>query len=108
VRNKISIIEPVYYNDDEHSQSDLKPIEEWPIILSALASYRDLSGDEFFSSQKENSRLTGEFKIRYRPDIKASYKVVWGNRVFDIKAARDIEGTRMWLYINVEEIDYST
>jgi SPP1 family predicted phage head-tail adaptor len=105
LKYKIKIVNPTYYDDDEHSSADLKPPDQWEEIAAPLAAYRDLSGNEFFASRQLDSKLTGEFKIRYRPDIKASYKIIWGQRVFDIAGPpRDITGKRLWLFINVEEL----
>lgn len=102
LRCKITILEPTY--DDNAGDQRLKPIEEWNIVATVWAAYRDLSGREFFAARQVQAELTGEFKIRYRKDIKPHYKIKWGERIFEIAAPpRDIDGKRQWLYINVVE-----
>ena len=103
LKHKITISNPTYYDDDDHLSGEIKPSTDWDTIVTLWSSYRDLSGNEYFAARQINAKLTGEFKIRYRSDIKTSYKIIWGERLFDITAARDIEGKKQWLYINVEE-----
>lgn len=103
LKHRIQIMEPTY-SDGEYGGPVLNPPEEWTLKAAARAQYRDLSGREFFAARQMNAELSGEFKIRYRTDIKPSYKVVWGKRIFDIAGPpRDIEGKKIWLWINVEE-----
>jgi len=104
LRYRIKIAEPTYGPGD-YGDLVLKPPEEWNIVATVWAAYRDLSGREFFAARQTNAELTGEFKIRYRAGIKSSHKIIWGERVFDLDGPpRDIDGKRQWLYINVKEV----
>jgi len=104
LRYRIKIAEPTYGPGD-YGDLVLKPPEEWNIVATVWAAYRDLSGREFFAARQTNAELTGEFKIRYRTGIKSSHKIIWGERVFDLDGPpRDIDGKRQWLYINVKEV----
>jgi SPP1 family predicted phage head-tail adaptor len=104
LKNKILIMEPTY---SEGSSGDpiLNDQSQWTPVATVWAAYRDLSGNEFFSSQQANSKLTGEFKIRYRPGLKTSYLAVWAEQVYNITAIRDIDGQKQWLYLNVEVVE---
>lgn len=108
LKHKIKIMNPTYASNEDFGGQILKQVSEWEEIWPLFAAYRDLSGREYFEAKKTNSELTGEFKVRYRADLtglKATpYKIVWGERIFNITAVRDIDGDKMWLYINVEEI----
>lgn len=103
LKERIKICEPTYSTGD-YGDDVLNPPEDWNVIATIWAAYRDLSGREFFAARQTNTEITGEFKIRYRADIKPSYKIVWGNRVLDIVSPRDIDGKKQWLYINVKEV----
>jgi len=103
LKERIKICEPTYSTGD-YGDDVLNPPEEWNTVATVWAAYRDLSGREFFAARQTNTEITGEFKIRYRADIKPSYKIIWGNRVLDIVSPRDIDGKRQWLYINVKEV----
>lgn len=105
LKHKISILDPVYIAGERGGQ-ELDIVENWTTIAICRAAYRDLSGREFLAAQQMQSKLSGEFKIRYRSDIKASHKIIWGNRIFNISGPpRDIDGRKQWLFINVEELD---
>ncbi len=103
LKERIEIREPTY-TDGDYGDPVLKPPNEWNTVATVWAAYRDLSGREFFAARQVQAELTGEFKIRYRKDIKPHYKIKWGERIFEIAAPpRDIDGKRQWLYINVTE-----
>jgi len=103
LKERIKICEPTYSTGD-YGDNVLNPSKDWNVIATIWAAYRDLSGREFFAARQTNTEITGEFKIRYRADIKPSYKIIWGNRVLDIISPRDIDGKKQWLYINVKEV----
>jgi SPP1 family predicted phage head-tail adaptor len=104
LKHKIKIMEQTS-SDGEYGTALNEDPEDWMLIATVRAQYRDLSGNEFFSSRQVNPKLTGEFKVRYREDILSKYKIVWGDRIFDIAGPpRDITGKRLWLFINVEEL----
>jgi SPP1 family predicted phage head-tail adaptor len=104
LKERIKIMEPTY-TDSEYGGQELNQPEQWNEVTTVWAAYRDLSGNEFFSSRQTNPKLTGEFKIRYRGDIKPHYKIIFGARIFDIAGPpRDVTGRTEWLYINAEEV----
>ena len=104
LKERIKIMEPTY-SEGEFGGEELNPPEQWKEIATVWAGYRDLSGSEFFSSRQVNPKLTGEFKIQYRTDVKSYHKIIFGTRLFDIAGPpRDITGKREWLYINVQEV----
>ncbi len=51
------------------------------------ANVMDLRGNQKFAAQQEQSGITTRFRIRYREDINARWRVMWKGRQYDIIGA---------------------
>jgi SPP1 family predicted phage head-tail adaptor len=97
----------IYKRVNQDGSDSPKPIADWTLITSVWASYRDVSGKEFFASHQAGVKISGEFKIRYRSDLKQTYYILYGSRLFNIIAITDIEDQKRYLWIKAEEVfDY--
>lgn len=62
------------------------------------------NGREFTEQKKITPELTNLVRARYRTGVSPDMRIVWGDRVFDIIAVYDPEGTQTELLIPVREI----
>ncbi len=60
------------------------PIETWETVCSISASIEPLQGREFIAAQAVNAEITGKIRIRYRSDITASMRVLFGAKIYNI------------------------
>jgi len=59
-----------------------KPV--WTDVATVWAAVLPLRGREYFESAKVNSEITVSMVIRYRADVKPSWRVVSGGNGYDI------------------------
>jgi len=73
--------------------------ETWAELITVWAFVRHLQGRELFAAQQEHAEVTIKISIRYRAGIRASDRVVFGNKILDIKSIiPDPEGQGIVLY----------
>lgn len=65
--------------------------QTYTTYASVWSALRTLSGRERLSAQQVNATLTHEITIRYRDDVQADDRIVWGSRIFDIKDVRNVD-----------------
>lgn len=61
-----------------------EPEDKWNDIVITRASINPLSGRDFMSAMKEQAAVTHKVIIRYNPLVKASMRIQYGERIFDI------------------------
>lgn len=61
-----------------------EPEDKWNDIVITRASINPLSGQDFISAMKEQAAVTHKVTIRYNPAVRASMRVKYGERNFDI------------------------
>jgi SPP1 family predicted phage head-tail adaptor len=62
------------------------PVDTWSDVCTVHASIEPLAGREFIAAQAVNIETTGKIRIRYRSDVTAAMRVVFGTRLFNITA----------------------
>ena len=62
------------------------PIEDWVPFDEVRGEVDPLQGREFFSAQQSHAEQTHRISMRYIKGIKPTMRVVWGERVFEIKS----------------------
>jgi len=73
------------------------------------AEVKNLSGKEYWSAMQVESAVNVRVCIRYRADITAKMRVIYGARQLNIKAAIDVEDKHDELQLMCEEIiEYGT
>lgn len=85
-RHKITIQERLTGQDSYGA-----PMESWTDLATAWASIEPLSGRELYAAQELNSEINVRIKMRYRPGVLSSMRILYGTRIFDILAVVDIE-----------------
>lgn len=61
-----------------------EPINTWIDVANVRASINPLSGRDFIAAMQDQAEVTHKVTIRYNVAVKASMRVLYGNRVFDI------------------------
>lgn len=70
-----------------------QPLVVWADYATPWADVRFLNGRQFVSSSAEANAATASIRLRYRTDIDATMRVVWGAFIFDILSVLpDAEG----------------
>ena len=75
----------------------------WQDVATVWAAIEPLRGREFFESQQVNAEVTTRIRIRYRPGITPTMRVVFGNRVFDIQAVINVDERNRELHLMCRE-----
>lgn len=63
-----------------------QPIPTWATLATVWANIRHLSGVESIKADAESSTVKASIRIRKRPDIDASMRVVLGTTNYQIRA----------------------
>ena len=64
------------------SAGQAKPV--WTSVATVWAAVLPLRGKEYFESSKMNSEITVRIIIRYRADVRTSWRVVSGGSAYNI------------------------
>jgi SPP1 family predicted phage head-tail adaptor len=82
--------------------SDVK--KAWADVATVWAAFEPLSGRELLLAQQVNSEITVRFRLRYRADITAKWRVIYRGRVFQIAAPPiDVGGRGVELHLQCVE-----
>lgn len=80
-------------------------IEKWAGVATVWAAVNDLRGRELFEAQAVNAEVTVLIKMRYRTGITSAMRVVFGQRIFDIKALPlNPDGRRIEIHLMCREL----
>jgi SPP1 family predicted phage head-tail adaptor len=70
-------------------------VETWTDVATVWAQAQPLRGREFFAAGAMQSEATVRFRIRWRSDVDATYRVVWRDVPHAIVAPpMDVDGRR--------------
>jgi SPP1 family predicted phage head-tail adaptor len=64
----------------------------WTTYAEPFARVDPLVGREYFAAAQVNAEASVKFTLRYRDDVKASDRLIYGSDTFDIQSAIDIGG----------------
>jgi SPP1 family predicted phage head-tail adaptor len=62
------------------------PDEAWATQATLWAAIEPLRGKEFMESQAVNSAVTVRIRVRYRPNVDATMRILHGSTVYSIEA----------------------
>ena len=65
-------------------------MDSWEDVANVRASINPLSGRDFMAAMQDQAEVTHKVTIRYNAAVKASMRVLYGNRVFDILHIIDV------------------
>lgn len=61
-------------------------IETWTTESQIYASIESLSGREYFAAQQNQAEIDTKIIMRYLRNVTADKRILYGNRIFEIKA----------------------
>ena len=102
LRNKIVI--KVQPTDQDGYGEKIEDTALWNNFITCWASILPISGREFFIAQQVNATVTTRIKIRYTSAITPGMRVVFGEKVYDIKTVLDIEERHKEIHLMCEEL----
>lgn len=76
----------------------------WQAVATIWAEILPTTGREVFVADGLSARVTHEVRLRYRADVSPQMRFAASDRVFDIRAVRDVDGRKRWLSCLCEEI----
>lgn len=78
---------------------------EWQNVAEVRAAIWSRSASEDFSADRIAGTATHDIWVRYRSDVTPDMRIRYGNRVFAILGAIDVEDRSRWLKCPSEERD---
>lgn len=78
-------------------------VRGWQAVASVWASVSPKRGAEIFVAGEQESVLTSEVVLRWRPDVASPMRFRIGGRALLIRAAFDPDGRRSFLVCTCEE-----
>lgn len=76
-------------------------VESWTLEGEQWAKKHEGVGREFFTAAKVHAELSAVFEMRYRPDLKPTWRIVLDGVNFDILGISEI-GRRVGLLVSVK------
>jgi len=78
----------------------------WNDFAKAYAEIKPVTAKEYFAAQGEVAQVTHRIVMRYKSGVKPKMRILFKDRVFDIKAVRDyFEKNRVLEIMAQEKID---
>lgn len=65
-------------------------VETWSDVATVWAGVRQTAGSEFLQAQSETNEQQIVFTMRYRADVRETWRVVWEGRNFDVIEVRQL------------------
>ena len=78
-------------------------VEAWSKLAMVWAAIRPLRGREYYAANQTQAEITHEITIRWRRDIGAANRVLFGSRVLEIEAAVNPDEANEWLIMMCRE-----
>lgn len=87
----------------ETQASDGSVVRTWATYHTGQAEIVPLNGSESYVAQGLSAGIVHRITMRYRSGVVPKMRVIWGDRVFEIITARNIDERGRWLVMNCEE-----
>ncbi|MFP3945019.1 MAG: phage head closure protein [Alphaproteobacteria bacterium] len=98
LRHRVTIELPVETPDGQGGQT-----VTWSPLATVWAEIRPLKARETVNAHQVEARTTHLVRVRHRPDILPTMRVVFGNRIFAIHGVLDDGERRRFLHLFCEE-----
>lgn len=76
----------------------------WSVVDTVWAEVSDLSGREFLTAQEHHAEVSTRVVLRYRDDVRPSWRVVSGTRTLQVVAVVDPDGRSTRLELMCREV----
>ncbi len=87
--------------------ADGSPVDTWSALDTVSAEVKTVSGTERWANERTMQEYDIAVRIRHRADIGAGMRLLYGARVFDIKAPLDPDERRRELVLLCREVKNS-
>lgn len=84
--------------------TDGSNVDDWTTVAKVWAEFLESRGREYLAAQEAHSELSAKFIIRYRPDVRPEWRIVFQERTFNIVNVADLKGRRRKQELDVAEI----
>ncbi|KAF1043058.1 MAG: hypothetical protein GAK35_02378 [Herbaspirillum frisingense] len=91
------LVEIQYSQSAKNTDGDVETT--WVTLATVYAERKDLSGQLLVAAQALFAEAQVQFRIRFRPGIKAGMRVAHGSEMFRIGASIDRTGRRVELFL---------
>lgn len=99
LRRRVTIQQPTRTNTDGRIS------KTWANVATVWAQFTDTRGREFMAARQVNSQLTHIIRIRYRSDVKPTWRVLHGSTILNIVSATDPNQRRVETILEcIEEV----
>ncbi len=98
LRHRVTIQYPTR-NEDEGGGASIR----WMPLATVWAQVKARPGREIFQADSPTARSAFRLVIRYRADVDPTMRVLWGERVLEVLAVGDEDGSKRWLSCECEE-----
>lgn len=71
-----------------------QPVSTWTTLFTTWAAVEPLAGREYFAAGGAQSEVTTRVKLRYRPGIKSSDRLIHEGTVYDIQSVINYKSAR--------------
>lgn len=78
-------------------------LETWSEIGKEWVDIQPVNGREYFNASGERAEVTHKVRMRYGRTIAPRDRIVYGSRIFNIKAVMNIEERNRWLELMCTE-----
>lgn len=78
-------------------------VSSWEDIASVWAQIVPLTGNEVFVHARVEAHVTHRITMRYRSDVTTAMRLIYQERVFNIRAVLNSDERNRWLYLLAEE-----
>lgn len=99
LRERVTIQKPMQTDDLYGGKHD----EEWEDVKHVWAAIEPISANQVFFSQSLEHRVTHKVIIRTFDDLSSEMRLVYGERILQVKSFRDIEERGRFTEIMAEE-----
>lgn len=79
-------------------------VETWTTQAVVWAQVRQASGREAWYRQQMNASAAWTISLRYRGDLTTKWRILYGDRTFEIRSVRDPDERRRFLELACDEI----
>lgn len=87
LRHRVMLQRPVQDLDPQGN-----PVTVWEDVGEVWAAVEPLRGREQIEAQQAFGEVTTRVRIRYRPDVRKSWRIVWEGRVLEVRSPVDVRG----------------
>lgn len=87
LKHKVTIESPIEVPDEAGEWE----VAIWGVYATRRAEITPLSGTEQFRAQHLDPEVTHSMRMRFVKGITPEMRIVWGDRIFDIQSALNVE-----------------